>query len=152
MVEMKELKRQLLFEGLEDEDLEKIASMVDLIKNAKGEIIFKEGDPTRGIYMVRKGAVEINKLTPDGWKQKLALLKENHFFGELSVIENKKTHGANAESLEETELFVMDKEKFEDIEKTSPTLIAKIMKTIARVASRNVHLMNERLIRLLISY
>jgi len=102
--------------------------------------------------MVKKGVVEINKMTPDGWKQKLAQLKENHFFGELSIIEHKKTHGANAEALDNVELFVIDKEQFEKIEENDPALISKIMRTIARVASRNVHLMNDKLIKLLISY
>jgi CRP-like cAMP-binding protein len=152
MIEIRELKSQLIFDGLDKVDLKKIAPMIQEIKLKKGKHVFKEGDPTKGIYLVKTGSIEINKLTPDGWKQKLAHLKENHFFGELSVIENKKAHGANAEAREDTELFFIGKEQFEELEKTDPSLIAKIMKTIARVASRNVHLMNEKLVKLLISY
>lgn len=152
MVNIKDLKGQLLVEGLNDEDMKKVASVIEVVKVKKGDPIFKEDDQTKGIYMVKKGVVEINKMTPDGWKQKLAQLKENHFFGELSIIEHKKTHGANAEALDNVELFVIDKEQFEKIEENDPALISKIMRTIARVASRNVHLMNDKLIKLLISY
>lgn len=152
MAEMNELKTQILLEGLDDENIEKVAKLVDAIQVPKGDAIFKEGDPTRGIYMVKKGTVEINKVTPDGWKQKLIEINENHFFGELSVIENKESHGANADAVEDTELFVINKEKFEEMERSDPSLMAKIMKTIAKVASRNVHSMNNKLIKLLISY
>jgi len=152
MVNIKDLKGQLLVEGLNEEDMKKLASVIEVVKVKKGDPIFKEDDQTKGIYMVKKGVVEINKMTPDGWKQKLAQLKENHFFGELSIIEHKKTHGANAEALDNVELFVIDKEQFEKIEENDPALISKIMRTIARVASRNVHLMNDKLIKLLISY
>ncbi|GBD98576.1 cAMP receptor protein [bacterium BMS3Abin07] len=152
MIDINELKSQILMDGLEEENLKKIAEFVELVRFSRGDNIFKEGDPTKGIYMVRKGSVEINKVTPDGWKQKLALLKENHFLGELSVVEDKETHGANAEVLEDAELFLIAKEKFIEMETTDPSLMAKIMKTIARVASRNVHLMNDKLVKLLISY
>lgn len=152
MVNIKDLKGQLLVEGLNDEDMKKLASVIEVVKVKKGDPIFKEDDQTKGIYMVKKGVVEINKMTPDGWKQKLAQLKENHFFGELSIIEHKKTHGANADALDNVELFVIDKEQFEKIEENDPALISKIMRTIAKVASRNVHLMNDKLIKLLISY
>ncbi len=152
MANISDLKGQKLLEGLDEKNLEKVAKLVEEIKVSKGNSVFKEGDPTRGIYMVRKGSVEINKVTPDGWKQKLILIKEAHFFGELSVIENKESHGANAEALDDTELFVINKEKFADMEETDPALMAKIMKTIAKVASHNVHIMNNKLINLLISY
>ena len=152
MVDIKELKSQLIFDGLNKTDLKKIAPTIQVMKLKKGKSIFKEGDPTKGIYLVKTGSIEINKLTPDGWKQKLARLKENHYFGELSVIENKKAHGANAEALEDAELFFIAKEQFEDLEKTDPSIIAKIMKTVARVASRNLHFMNEKFMKLLISY
>jgi CRP-like cAMP-binding protein len=152
MADINELKGQKLLEGLDEANLKKIADLVDEVQVTKGDSVFKEGDATRGIYMVRKGAVEINKMTPDGWKQKLILIKETHFFGELSVIENKESHGANAEALEDTDLYVINKEKFEEMEKSDPALMAQIMKTIAKVASHNVHLMNNKLINLLISY
>lgn len=152
MAKINELKSQRLLEGLDSKNLEKVGKLVDAIEVQKGDTVFKEGDPTRGIYMVKKGTVEINKVTPDGWKQKLIEINENHFFGELSVIENKESHGANAEAVDDTELFVINKEKFEEMEKSDPSLMAKLMKTIARVASRNVHTMNNKLIKLLISY
>jgi CRP-like cAMP-binding protein len=96
--------------------------------------------------------VEISKATADGWKQPLAILTENHIFGELSVIEGKKTHGAAATALENTEVFRLNADDFKAFEKTDTNMMYKIMKTIALIASRNVHAMNEKLMKLLISY
>ncbi len=81
MADINELKSQKLLEGLDKESLKKVAGLVDEVQVSKGNSVFKEEDPTRWIYMVRKGAVEVNKETPDGWKQKLILIKEGHFFG-----------------------------------------------------------------------
>lgn len=147
-----ELKKQILLSDLSDNEIEELSKKVIQESYPKGKNIFKEGDSTKGIYLIRKGKIEISKITPDGWKQTLAALKDGHFFGELSLIEDKKIHGADAVALENTEVFLIKKEDFKELEQSNPLLMYKIMKTIAKVASRNVHSMNERLVKLLISY
>jgi CRP-like cAMP-binding protein len=152
MLEISELKKQILLKDLSNEEIEVIRQRMEVKNFPKGQMIFKEGEPTEGIYLVNKGKVEISKSTPDGWKQTLAVLTEGHFFGELSVIEDKKHHGANAKAIDNTEVFLIKTEDFKEMENTHPKMMYKIMKTIARVSSKNVHSMNERLIRVLISY
>ncbi|HHN65785.1 MAG TPA: cyclic nucleotide-binding domain-containing protein [Nitrospirae bacterium] len=152
MVDLADLKEQILLKDLNDEELRIIAERVVEESYPLGKLIFMEGEETVGIYLIKKGRVEISKTTPDGWKQTLAVLSERHFFGELSVIEDKKEHGAIATAIDNTDVFVIKKEDLKSLEKTNPELMYKIMKTIARVASRNVHTMNEKLVKLLISY
>jgi CRP-like cAMP-binding protein len=152
MADKSELKKLILFSDLNDAELAVIADKIALEKYPKGKPIFKEGEPTKGIYLVRSGKVEISKVTADGWKQPLAILAENHIFGELSVIEGKKTHGADAVAIEASEVFRLKTDDFKALEKTDTNMMYKIMKTIARSASKNVHAMNEKLMKLLISY
>lgn len=152
MVDIGDLKEQILLKDLNDEELQIISERVVVESYPLGKLIFMEGETTKGIYLIKKGKVEISKTTPDGWKQTLAVLSDGHFFGELSVIEDKKEHGAIATAIEDTGAFLIKTEDFKSLEKTNPELMYKIMKTIARVASRNVHTMNEKLVKLLISY
>lgn len=152
MTDKTELKRQLLFSELTDAELTTMAAKIVVESYAAGQSIFKEGDPPKGIYLLKSGRVEISKTTPDGWKQTLAILMANHIFGELSVIEDVKTHGADATALEATEVYCFKAGDFKALEKSDTIMMYKIMKTIARIASRNVHSMNEKLMKLLISY
>ncbi|HEB75325.1 MAG TPA: cyclic nucleotide-binding domain-containing protein [Nitrospirae bacterium] len=152
MIDMADLKKQILLRELDDEELRMIMEKITVESYPKGKLIFKEGEPTKGIYLVKDGKVEISKTTPDGWKQTLALLNEGHFFGELSVIEDKKVHGANVTAVENAELFLLKTETFKSLEHSHPLVMYKIVKAIARVASRNIHAMNEKLVNLLISY
>ena len=147
-----ELKKQILFSDLTDAELGLIAQKIVVENYAKGKPIFKEVDATKGIYLVKSGKVEISKVTADGWKQTLAVLADNHIFGELSVIEDKKKHGADATAIEATEVYRFKTDDFKALEKSDTTMMYKIMKTIARIASKNVHSMNEKLMKLLISY
>ncbi len=152
MADKSELRKQILFSDLSDAELSIIAQKIAVETYAKGKSIFKEGEPTKGIYLVKSGKVEISKNTADGWKQTLAILTENHIFGELAVIEDKQTHGADATAIEATEVYRIKTEDFKTYEKSDTIMMYKIMKTIARIASRNVHAMNEKLMKLLISY
>jgi CRP-like cAMP-binding protein len=152
MADKSELKKQMLFSDLTDTELGTMAQKIAVENYPKGKTIFNEGEPTKGIYLVKSGKVEISKTTADGWKQTLALLSDNHIFGELSVIEDKNTHGATATSIEATEVYRFKTEDFKALEKSDTMMMYKIMKTIARISSRNVHAMNEKLMKLLISY
>ena len=86
MVNISELKKQILFEDISNSELEKLAKVIKEVSLKKGEFLFKEGEDTKGIYMIRSGKIEINMVTPDGWKQTLAVLSTGNFFGELSII------------------------------------------------------------------
>jgi CRP/FNR family cyclic AMP-dependent transcriptional regulator len=152
MADTSELKKQMLFSDLNDAELGTIAKKITVEKYAKGKPIFKTGEPTKGIFLVKSGKVEISMLTADGWKQTLAVLTENHIFGELSVIENKPTHGADATAIDDSEIYWFKTEDFKALEQSDVATMYKIMKTIARIASKNVHAMNEKLMKLLISY
>jgi CRP-like cAMP-binding protein len=152
MISKAELRKQILFSELTDAELDMIAKKIVFEQYAKGRPIFKAGEPTKGVYLVKSGKVEISLLTADGWKQTLAILSENHIFGELAVIEDKKTHGADATAIEATEVYRITTDDFKALEKSDATMMYKIMKTIARIASRNVHSMNEKLMKLLVSY
>ena len=152
MIDVADLKKQRLFSELTDAELELMATRVTLEKFSKGASIFKEGDPVNGIYMIRSGKVEVSKVTADGWKQTLSVLSTNYIFGELSMIENRPRHSADATAIEPVETYLFKAADFREFEKTQMALMYKIMRSIVLVACWNVRAMNEKLMKLLISY
>lgn len=151
MLSVSELKKQVLLEDISEEGLEQLAKLLDVIHLKKGEFLFKEGDETTGIYMIRSGKIEISKLTADGWKQTLAVLSTGNFFGELSILEKRK-HEASAVALENTELMKLSKEAFEKMEVENTVLAFGVIKKIALVMSKNLRRMNEKFLNALINY
>ncbi len=151
MISKSELKKQVLFEDISDSELEKLSNIMKELSLKKDEFLFKEGDDTKGIYMIRSGKIEITKVTTDGWKQTIAVLSTGNFFGELSIIEKRK-HEANAMAIENTELVKLPKEEFEKLENEDLELAAKIMKKLILVLSKNLRRMNEKFLKALINY
>lgn len=145
------LKKQVLFEDIEDEELERLSKLVTEMKFKKDSVLFSEGDDTKGLYFVKSGKVRISKVTADGWMQSLAVIEAGHFFGELSILEQRK-HEASAVAVEDAEILLLSKEDFERIEKEENRLAVEVLKKLTIVLSKNLRRMNDRFMSALINY
>lgn len=145
------LKEQTLLEDLDDSEIEKVGNVIQELSVKKGEYVFREKEDTKGIFLIHSGKVEISKMTPNGWKQTLAVLTKGSFFGELSIIEHRR-HEANAVALEDTVIFLIRKEDFEKMENEDLLLATRLMKRLILVLSSNLRQMNEKFLKALISY
>ena len=59
-------------------------------KNLKdSDVIFEEGDPGDGLYMVKSGIVEISVEVPNGQRQVLSALTPGEIFGEMAVVDEQ---------------------------------------------------------------
>ncbi|MCI4626097.1 MAG: cyclic nucleotide-binding domain-containing protein [Candidatus Magnetoovum sp. WYHC-5] len=173
MPSVDDLKKQSLLEWLVDEELEFVANKLETKTYKAKDSIFKEQEETKGIYMINKGKVEIKrrlqldtktkmlimlrnissneiKHTAAGWEHVFSNLEAGIFFGELSVVEGRKNHSAEAVALEDTELFIMSKGVFAELETESTIILAKLMKSIAKSASSNLRQLNKRVLKALI--
>jgi len=108
-----ELKKFPILQGLNEEELLRIARITTEKSVAANEIVFHENDLTEAIYFIQSGSVRIMKPTPFG-EQPLATLKGQDFFGEMDFIDSLRCSAA-AVANEDCLLFLMSKTKLEDI-------------------------------------
>ena len=151
MIKPEVLKQQILLENIDMAGLDKISKIAKEVFVKKGEPLFKESDETKGLWLIHSGKIEISKVTADGWRQTIVVLPQGHFFGELSILENRK-HVAFATALEDTQLFLIPKEDFEKMMEEDCSLALCIVKRIAIAMSKNLRRMNDKFLSALISY
>lgn len=151
MVTPDTLKQQVLLEDIDETGLQKIANITQQFVIKKGEQLFKEKDETKGLWMIQSGKIEISRMTADGWRQTLVVLPAGHFFGELSILENRK-HVASATALEDSQLLLIPKEEFTNLVEKDCALALKLVIKIAIVMSKNLRRMNDKFLSALISY
>ena len=108
MLTLHELTSQSLLEGLDDAELEKLLSLVSMVRLLRDEHVFREKGICKGIYMIHNGRIEISKTTPDGWKQPLVILNPGNFIGEIATLE-KTDHATDARAIENAELILLPK-------------------------------------------
>jgi CRP/FNR family cyclic AMP-dependent transcriptional regulator len=124
-----------IFEGFAFSDLKKIELIVHERTFMPDEVIFYEKQPGVGMYIIKSGLVRLTK-TINEKKVKIAELKENEFFGEMSLLENYP-RSAEATAVERTETLGIFRPDLFDLVESNPRLGSKILLRLSqRLASR----------------
>jgi len=95
-----------------------------------GDYIFRQGENSNNFYILEKGEVEVTRIIPpDTREEVIAVLGENDFFGEMSLLQGTK-HTANIRARTDIEVLVMGKHVFEKTSAIKPfkTLVEETIK------------------------
>jgi CRP-like cAMP-binding protein len=92
-----------------------------------GSQVFAKGSPADGLYVVVSGSVRV--IADDG--AELGVLGAGDFFGEFSLLQGA-AHGRDVVAVEDTELMVVAKERFDDLLAGNPEVARSIRETAAK--------------------
>lgn len=81
------LRRVNFLQGISDVALQKLVESSVRRSYGAGEILFVEGDPVLGFYLVESGAVKISRVSQDGREHILLLLSEGDSFNEVAALD-----------------------------------------------------------------
>ncbi len=142
------LKTVNLFSHFNDTELKIIADYSSFRTFKDDEVIFREGSPSKSLYIVKEGEVRIVRQTEDNRERDIAKFIKGELFGELDLFENStRTATARAEEVTdahtrektETTLLVFPRSgmKFDRLIMKHPAIFARILNIlIAQIASR----------------
>ncbi len=120
-----------LFADLSSEALGKIRRMSRRLHYPKGEVIFQEGEPAFGLYIICSGKVKLAKHSIRGKKQILKLLGPGEILGEKTLFD-REVYTAYAETLEETTLHFIERAPFIEFLRDHPEVALKLIEKLAR--------------------
>lgn len=101
-----------VFQGLNEADYSEITPLLKMEKYLPGVHIIKEGTHGDSMCIIIRGAVKITKTGEAGEEILLETLYAGSYFGEFSLVDNMP-RSANAISIEDTELFRLEKKDFD---------------------------------------
>ncbi len=99
------------FAGIDEQSRRRLVRMAQQRDFRKGEVIFREGDPVPGVFVVGEGMVRIYKLAPSGKEHVLHLAGPGMTFGEVAVLADFPCP-ATAEAIEPTGCILLPTEPF----------------------------------------
>jgi hypothetical protein len=70
-----------------------------------GEIIFKEGDPGRNIFVIKSGTVEVVTSRPDGSNEVADRLGPGDHFGDVALLRRNLPHRFTVQTATEAQIF-----------------------------------------------
>jgi CRP/FNR family transcriptional regulator len=94
------------FDTWDESRLQALAVECRLHVFALGEIIFLEGEPSAGMWLIEQGRVKIYKISPEGEEHILRLLGQGNTFNDISAFDGGP-NPANAAALTQVRLWLL---------------------------------------------
>lgn len=136
-VTIAQLREVGLFGALSDDFLSHLSSTLTVLRIPPGEIVFREGDPAREMYVVLDGEIEVLKKSRRGRETRVAILGPNDTFGEMSIID-MQARSATVRSLGPTRLLRISTEEMDAVYRHDLKSYTLIVLNIARDLSRRL--------------
>ena len=118
------LKALPLFEGVSDEDLNKIAPFVSEVSVSEGKHLVDEGDYAYEFMAIEEGEAEVVR-----GEETLATLGPGDYFGEIGLLEDDRRN-ATVIARSSMRLITLDQWDMKRLEKAIPSAAEKIRETV----------------------
>jgi CRP/FNR family transcriptional regulator len=117
------------FKSLDENQLTQLSRALVERSLDKDEIIFLEGEPCQGLYLVRQGNVKIYKLSAEGREQILSNVRRGGSFNEVAVFDGGP-NPANAIAAEPTTVWVLSRQAMVETIQNHPQVALAVMQNL----------------------
>ncbi|MGH2412933.1 MAG: cyclic nucleotide-binding domain-containing protein, partial [Microcystaceae cyanobacterium] len=132
-------------------DTDEIAELMDYIEPlqlSKGDFLFRQGDPSNGLYFLESGQVSVILELVDGKTKRLRTYNSGTILGEIGLYA-KAPRSASVRADEPSFLYYLSTEAFARIESDKPRLAASFHKFIVNLLAERLKLREGELRNLL---
>jgi CRP/FNR family transcriptional regulator, cyclic AMP receptor protein len=136
------LKGVSIFSGLSEQEFAFLTSHLRQRKYAAGELIFGEGDPCAGLYVVQSGNVRIFKSSAGGREQVLSIDGPGSSIAELPVFDGGN-YPASATAVDDATLLFVSKQDFQALCVAHPQVALKVLRVVGARLRRLVGIIEE---------
>ena len=136
------LSKVQLFSGLADSEMDFLAPRVVPRKFSPGQIIFNEGDPCSGLYVIASGQVRIFKTSAGGREQVLSIDGPGSSIAELPVFDGGN-YPASVAAVDDATLLFVSKKDFQELCLTHPHVALKVLRVVGARLRRLVGIIEE---------
>lgn len=142
-----DLKTLALFGGVADDALTQFSQLADRVEIETGDIVYREGETARKLYIVAAGRVEVIKKRPETGENKvLTVLGPGEFFGEMSFVD-MQPRSATVQALEPAVLWVWPYTSLSGMYRRDGKAYTILVMNIARELSRRLRRADRMLAR-----
>ena len=136
------LTRVPLFSGLTESELKFLTDRVVTRRFAAGELVFGEGEPCKGLFIVESGQLRIFKTSSGGREQVLSIDGPGSSIAELPVFDGG-VYPASAMAIEDAVLLLVGKQDFQALCLTHAEVGLKVLRVVGGRLRRLVGIIEE---------
>ena len=115
-----------LFQDLSEEDQEELDRITTMTTVKKGKIFYRPEDTGEVIFILKKGTVQLYRISPEGKKLVIYTLGDGTLFGEMSLL-GQRMHNTFAEAITDCTICVMNRNDLERLVLNRPQVALRIL-------------------------
>jgi CRP-like cAMP-binding protein len=119
------------FSVLHPNDLEILGHRGRRRSYSRNEVIFRQGEPSKSLYVIDRGKVTLSTAAPSGKERLIAILGRGQIFGELEIFDGG-SRGMTARAKDRVEVFVLPRHLLQAILRTRPAFVRRLLELLAR--------------------
>lgn len=131
-----------LFSGFNERELAFLQERVVSRKYVAGEVVFSEGEPCAGLYVVESGSIRIFKSSAGGREQVLSIEGPGSSVAELPVFDGGN-YPASVVAIEDCVLLFVSKQDFQALCLAHPEVALKVLRVVGARLRRLVGIIEE---------
>lgn len=124
-----------LFRHMDEPALERLAARAIRRTYRRRELIFREGDEARSLFVVAEGSVKLYVTSEGGDRMLLVTLRAPDVFGELALMDDG-ARSASAETIGQVELLEIGKDAFHKLLEDDPHMMRGLLRGLGALLRR----------------
>lgn len=131
-----------IFAGLSTAQIEVVKGMLRRCVYAKGDTVFREGDPGRQLFVIAKGEASV-RIRPAGATRDIRLVtfSPGTIFGEVALLDTE-VRSATVQADEELVCYVLEHEVFRQLAGSHPGIAVTLLRNLGRELSNRLRRAN----------
>ena len=120
-----------LFVGLPAADISAVASFALTKHLAKGDYLFREGEPAQGFYIVQRGGINVHRVSATGKEQVIHVFRPVESFAEATLA-SEGGYPADARATEASAVVLVPKRDFIALLRSRPELALRMLGSMSQ--------------------
>jgi len=142
IMNLQDLRKSPLFQGLSDEELQKLMDMAEPVSLRAGDVLIKQGEPGDSAYVVIKGDFEVQKQSGQSLI-KIDVRNPGDVVGEMALL-SQAPRNASVIAKIDSEVLRIPKEAFEKLLLSSTTAAMAVMRWVMARLTQNESLLHQQ--------
>ena len=139
---LQDLRKSPLFQGLSDEELQKLMDMAQPVSLRAGDILIKQGEPGDSAYVVIRGEFEVQKQTGQSLI-KIDVRNPGDVVGEMALL-SRAPRNATLIAKTDGEVLRIPQEAFETLLQSSTTAAMAVLHWVMSRLTQNESLLHQQ--------
>jgi len=122
-------------QDLSDVEIEQVSDQTHMIDHRSGHIFYMPDDPGDVLFILKKGRIQLYRMSPDGRKLIFAILHPGAIFGDMALV-GQHLHQTYAQAIDDCTICVWNREQVEEMFMEKPQIAFRFLEAVGNRLSQ----------------